>query len=108
MRGDAPEGQGSVSRADAGVVWLLDDPALPPRPVPVKVLLNNGSDAAVEPLKAGDLTEGGHVVTRATEVVSGKGGKVTNAGAGQGGDTSNPFLPKMPKPPKRAGGPPPG
>ena len=118
VRGDAAERQGGVSHAEfaefaetgaeLGTVWVLDNPARPPRPVPVKVLLNNGSDAAVEPLKAGELAEGAQVVTRATEVLSGKGAKATGSGAAQGSGNSNPFLPKMPRPPKRAGGPPPG
>ena len=95
-----------ASAAELGTVWVLDDAGLP-RPVPVKVLLNNGSDAAVEPLQAGELAEGARVVTRATEVLSGKGAKAPDSDAAQGGN-SNPFLPKMPKPPKRAGGPPPG
>ena len=38
------------------VVWLAPaDAKSPPRPVPVRVLLNNGSLAAVEPLEAGAL-----------------------------------------------------
>ena len=134
VRGDAAERQGGVSHAEfaefaeatarrkshaefaefaestaeLGTVWVLDDPARLPRPVPVKVLLNNGSDAAIEPLRAGELAEGAQVVTRATEVLSGKGAKATGSGAAQGSGNSNPFLPKMPRPPKRAGGPPPG
>ena len=115
LRGDAPEGQGGVSRAkiaEAGIVWVLEDEARPPRPVPVKVLLNNGSDAAVEALEPGALAEGVRVVTRATEMQgAAKAGAMPSAGAAPGGSdsgTSNPFLPKMPKPRKGRGGPPPG
>ena len=102
----APEDAPASSERPDGVVWVLEDEAGPPRPVPVKVLLNNGSDAAVEPLQEGELAEGARVVTRATEVQAGKGGKAPDSGAAQGG-SSNPFLPKMPRPPRRAG-PPPG
>ena len=95
-----------------GVVWILEDEERPPRPVPVKVLLNNGSDAAVEALEPGALAEGAQVVTRSTEVVSGgNSGTMPMPGAAPGGSesgTSNPFLPKMPKPRKGRGGPPPG
>ena len=95
-----------------GVVWVLEDEVRPPRPVLVKVLLNNGSDAAIEALEPGELAEGARVVTRATEVLGGgKPDAMPMPGAapeGSDSGTSNPFLPKMPKPRKRAAGPPPG
>ena len=109
----APEGAPlPATGVGEGVVWVLEDESMPPRPVPVKVLLNNGSDAAVEAMKPGELAEDARVVTRATEMLGGaKSGAMPMPGAAPGGSdsgTSNPFLPKMPKPPKRAGGPPPG
>ena len=85
-----------------GVVWLAPaDAKAPPRPVPVRVLLNNGSLAAVEPLEPGALAEGAAVVTREEAVASGAAPK-TSAGS------KNPLLPNMPKRPKGApAGPPP-
>ena len=105
------EGTGEIAVPD-GVVWVLEDEERPPRPVPVKVLLNNGSDAAIEALEPGALAEGAQVVTRSTEMVNGgKPSAMSMPGAAPGGSdsgTSNPFLPKMPKPRKNRGGPPPG
>ena len=94
----APEGE--------GVVWLAPDAQnMPPRPVRVKVLLNNGSAAAVEPLE-GALAEGAKVVTRETVAAGAK--MVGPPGASGDGGSQNPFMPKMPQRPKRgAGGPPP-
>lgn len=99
---ELPRANGAVS-AD-GAVWVLEDEARPPRPVAVRVLLNNGSDAAIEPAEGCELAEGARVVTRSTEVQSAKAAK--EGGANSAG-SSNPFMPKMPKPPKSRGGPPP-
>ena len=85
-----------------GVVWLAPaDAKAPPRPVPVRVLLNNGSLAAVEPLEPGALAEGAAVITREETIAA---GAATKAAAG----SKNPLLPNMPKRPKGApAGPPP-
>ena len=84
-----------------GVVWLAPaDAKSPPRPVPVRVLLNNGALAAVEPVEPGALDVGSAVVTR-EETVAADVPKAAAAGS------RNPLLPNMPKRPKGAGGPPP-
>ena len=85
----APEG--------ARTVWLDSGNGAPPRPVPVRVLLDNGTGAAVEPLEPGALAEGSAVVVRTEAVAQGSGGKAANG-------SNNPLLPKMPKPPRRNGG----
>ena len=88
-----------------GAVWLApaDGEKTPPRPVPVKVLLNNGSLAAVEPIQKGALAEGARVVVREEAAAEGKAAAPSSSGS------KNPFMPNMPKPPKGArGGPPPG
>ena len=101
---DAPEPAGANTAADEGTVWVLREAGAPPRPTRVRVLLNNGSEAAVEPLDGGaGLAEGAHVVTRATEI---QAGKAADAGSGAAAGSSNPFMPKMPKPPRSRGGPP--
>ncbi len=114
----SPAGTASAAAtaSEEGVVWVLpppegDDPpkrgGVPPAPrsVAVRVLLNNGSEAAVEPLEAGTLAEGALVVTRSAAME--KGAASANAaqqGAGSSSsNSSNPFMPKMPKPPR--GGP---
>lgn len=86
--------------AGEGVVWLAPaaDAPGPPRPVRVRVLLNNGSLAAVEPLEAGAIAEGTAVVTREEELAA-------DAPAAGSGGSKNPLLPNMPKRPR--GGPPP-
>ena len=86
-----------------GAVWLApaDGEKTPPRPVPVKVLLNNGSLAAVEPLEAGAFAPGARVVVREEAAAEGKAAAPSSSGS------KNPFMPNMPKPPRRAG-PPPG
>ena len=86
-----------------GAVWLApaDGEKTPPRPVPVKVLLNNGSLAAVEPIQKGALAEGARVVVREEAAAEGKAAAPSSSGS------KNPFMPNMPKPPRRAG-PPPG
>lgn len=77
------------------LIWLApEQPGGKPRPIPVRLLLNNGADAAVEPLESGMLAEGAQVVTHEIAVTA-----KTQAKSGSGG-TDNPFLPKMPKPPK--------
>ncbi len=98
-----------------GTVWVLDsgdggdgasadarrDPPPPPRPVAVEVLLNNGSLAAVRPLEPGALSEGRLVVVREESAVPGTG---TGASGGtSAGGANNPFLPKLPRPPRRGG-----
>ena len=67
----------------------------------MKVLLNNGSLAAVEPIQKGALAEGARVVVREEAAAEGKAADPSSAGS------KNPFMPNMPKPPRRAG-PPPG
>ena len=91
-----------------GAVWLApaDGEKTPPRPVPVKVLLNNGSLAAVEPIQKGALAEGARVVVREEAAAEGKAAAPSSSGDS---GSKNPFMPNMPKPPKGArGGPPPG
>ena len=103
------------ARDGEGVVWVApSEEGGAPRPVPVRVLLNNGSDAAVEPIPANGLGEGDEVVTKATFAAAAAGAAPKGAPAGapsaSGGSdgAQNPFMPKMPKPPKNRGGPPPG
>ena len=103
----APSGAPPPPAADGadGAVWLApaDGEKTPPRPVPVKVLLNNGSLAAVEPLQKGALAPGARVVVREEAAAEGKAAAPSSSGS------KNPFMPNMPKPPKGArGGPPPG
>ena len=70
----------------------------------MKVLLNNGSLAAVEPIQKGALAEGARVVVREEAAAEGKA--AAPAASGDSG-SKNPFMPNMPKPPRHAG-PPPG
>ena len=95
-----PSGAPVPALADGeAVVWLAPAaPGMPPKPVRVRVLLNNGSDAAVEPCEPGALTEQSRVVTH--EVAE---APAADAGGESGSD--NPFLPKMPRPPKGRPGP---
>ena len=87
-----------------GTVWLApEDGKAPPRPVAVKVLLNNGTLAAVEPVRAGDLAEGARVVVREEELSAADAKTAATADGG----SKNPFAPNLPKPPKRGAGPPP-
>ena len=106
-----PSGAPQPPAADGadGAVWIApaDGEKTPPRPVPVKVLLNNGSLAAVEPLEKGALAPGGRVVVREEASASEKPAGAAGAAGDSGG--KNPFMPNMPKPPKgMRGGPPPG
>ena len=89
-----------------GAVWLApaDGEKTPPRPVPVKVLLNNGSLAAIEPIQKGALAEGARVVVREEAAAEGKSAAPSSSGDS---GSKNPFMPNMPKPPRHAG-PPPG
>ena len=82
-------------------VWVDGGAGRPPRPVAVRVLLDDGARAAVEPAEAGALAEGDAVVVREETAAPA-------AGAAAGGGTSgkNPLLPNMPKRPR--GAPPPG
>ena len=100
----SPAGAPTPPEAAEGgsIVWLAPaDAKSPPRPVPVRVLLNNGSLAAVEPLEADALAEGAAVVTREEAVASSVAPKAA-------ADSKNPLLPNMPKRPKGApAGPPP-
>ena len=89
---EAPDG--------AAAVWLDGGAGRPPRPVAVRVLLDNGSRAAVEPLEAGALAEGVAVVVREEAAAAAK------APSGDGG-SRNPLMPNMPKRRKGGGGPPP-
>ena len=100
----APSGAPPAPASEDGgsVVWLAPaDAKSPPRPVRVRVLLNNGSLAAVEPIEPGALAEGTQVVTREEAVAAGAAPKAAASGS------RNPLLPNMPKRPKNAG-PPPG
>lgn len=94
----SPDGAAPVP-APEGVrlVWIDSEDAAPPRPVQVRVLLDNGTGAAVEPLRAGDLTEGSKVVVRA-ETIRPEAAKSPAKGS------NNPLLPKMPRPPRRNNG----
>lgn len=101
----APSGAPSPETGEGeGVVWLAPAPGSPepPRPVRVRVLLNNGALAAVEPVEPGALAEGAAVVTR-EEAVDPAAAKAAESSAG----SKNPLLPNMPRRPRRAG-PPPG
>jgi HlyD family secretion protein len=97
---------GAVAGAGGGdAVYVMDGGA--PRRVPVKVILSNGADAAVESVGGVALAEGVEVVTGVATVRGGAGKAGASAGGGDGTGGS-PFMPKMPKPPKnRAGGGPP-
>ena len=88
-----------------GVVWIASgETGAPPRPVVVKVALNNGSEAAIEAKRSGEIDEGAQVVTRAVAVME---GVPAGAAPGAQGGTENPFMPKMPNRPKGRSGPPP-
>jgi HlyD family secretion protein len=84
-------------------VWVDCGSNAPPRRVPVRVLLDNGTSAAIEALEGGALSAGSRVVER-EEAFAGSSSK-----SGTGGDSAvsagsnNPFLSKMPKPPRRGG-----
>ena len=80
-------------RPDGKSVFVLDESGVP-RKVDVTVLLNNGLDASVTGLPAGSSVITG--VTRAPVAAAKAGAE----------EESNPFMPKMPTPPKR-GAPPP-
>ncbi|MGN0844637.1 MAG: efflux RND transporter periplasmic adaptor subunit [Kiritimatiellia bacterium] len=90
-----PSGAAASEGEAQALVWLApSQPGGNPRPVPVRLLLNNGADAAIEPLESGALAEGTHVVTHEIAVTSKTPIK------DEDGEASNPFLPKMPKPPR--------
>ena len=90
----APDG-----RPDGRTVFVAGADGAP-RPVKVEVLLNNGLDASV---KGEGLSVGDRVVTGVTRRSAAK----TAAKGAADGESASPFMPKMPRPPKRgAGGPP--
>ena len=94
----SPDGAAPVPAPEgARLVWTDSGDGAPPRPVPVRVLLDNGTGAAVEPLRAGDLAEGSKVVVRAETIRP-------EAAKGPAKGSNNPLLPKMPKPPRRNNG----
>ncbi len=79
-----------------GIVWVASsDAQTPSRSVRVRVLLNDGATAAVEAID-GSLSENDRVVVGVLLVLPSAKGAPDSDGAGQ----SNPFMPKMPKPPK--------
>lgn len=79
--GDAPRGSAVYTVDAAGNISRI----------PVKVLLSNGTEAAVEPIDGASLAEGTAV---ATGVVSATLSSQANAKSG------SPFMPNLPKPPK--------
>ena len=90
----APDG-----RPDGRTVFVAGADGAP-RPVKVEVLLNNGLDASV---KGEGLSAGDRVVTGVTRRTAAK----TAAKGAADGESASPFMPKMPRPPKRgADGPP--
>lgn len=98
----------SLQKASAteGVVQVLG-PDGTPTPIPVKILLTNGTEAAIE---ADEIRPGMKVVTGTTAISTGTSSSEAAATSGEAApssptSTNNPFLPKMPKPPK-FGGPP--
>lgn len=74
-------------------VYVLEDGA--PRRVPVRVLLSNGMETAVEPVGEARLSEGDIAIT-GTTILSQGGATAVSA------DKASPFLPNMPRPPKRS------
>jgi len=100
---DAGAGRGGKS----GVVWVLNGTQV--RPVAVRLGLSDGTTTAVE---AEGLSEGDLLVTGVQSGATphdAAGASPSSADASASGGTTNPFLPKMPTPPKNAmrGGPPP-
>ena len=90
----APDG-----KADGSTVFVVGQDGMP-RPVRVEVLLNNGLDASV---KGDGLSAGAKVVTGvARRPAASKSAAKSNSSSD--GDSANPFMPKMPKPPKNRGG----
>ena len=97
FRPPAPPDAKSLPTGDA--VFVVDGDN-PPRRIPVKVLLSNGVDTAIEPLEGATLAEGAKVITGITTASS--------IGESARNDGSSPFMPKMPKRNKRGNsGPPP-
>ncbi len=95
-----PDGAPPPPSGAGPVVFVEADGA--PRPVPVEVLLDNGSDVAVS---SPELSETSRVITSMQIVKPGKlSGRPDAPG---GGDEKNPFMPNMPKPRKGRAGPPP-
>ena len=96
----AAPARSAAGGASQDEVFVLDNPGAAdarPRPVKVRVLVNNGTNAAVE---ADGLAEGAMVITGATGSPKGAGKAAAAGGEGSGG--SNPFMPNMPKPPRGA------
>ena len=81
-------------RADGASVFVRES-AGGVRRVPVEVLLDNGLDASVK-----GLAEGMEVVTGVDRRVASS--SAAKGSAKNGGGDSNPFMPKMPRPPKGA------
>ena len=86
-------------RNNGSAVYATDRATGAIRRIPAKVLLSNGVDAAIE---APGLSPGDEIVTGATTHATPSGSAPGDSATG-----GNPFMPKMPKPPKnRSGGPP--
>jgi HlyD family secretion protein len=118
----APEYRGGTENAAAttqpqgeksGVVWAVQGQQV--RPIQVRLGLTDGTMTEVE---GQDLTDGMEIVTgvqsgtatkSGTSAQSGPVAKGNSAAQAAQSDTRNPFLPKMPAPPKGGpgGGPPP-
>ena len=90
----APDG-----RPDGRTVFVAGADGAP-RPVKVEVLLNNGLDASV---KGEGLSAGDRVITGVSRRTTAK----TAVKDAADGESASPFMPKMPRPPKRAAGGPP-
>lgn len=93
LRFSPPGAPAGPSAENEGTLWVGTpgaDATL--RRVRVGVLLNDGASAAVKPLD-GELSENDSVATRATQ-------RGSSDGAGSGAGQRNPFMPKMPGPPK--------
>lgn len=97
----SPGGQAAAPGGDESqkAVWVAAGPGAPPERVPVRVILDDGTRAAVEAADGRSIAEGMRVVVREETVVESDGAKPE-----AGGGSNNPFLSKMPKPPR--GGPP--
>ena len=87
----APDG---APTPEGDAVFVDGGDGQPPRRVPVRVLLSNGVDTAVEPLDGHSLQEGQIVVTGITMVAP---------EAAKSGEAKSPFTPNLPKrPPKKS------
>ena len=81
-------------------VWVDCGADASPRRVPVRVLLDNGTSAAIEALEGGALSIGSRVVEREEAFVGSSSKAGTGGNSAVSGGSNNPFLSKMPKPPR--------